>query len=56
VCRGGRARSSLLGLVLAADNRLSELAARAGHELPGLSYWALCRRAEPGAAGADGHG
>jgi len=42
--QGGRLLSSAVGLALAADNRLSELAAQSGHELPGLSYWALCRK------------
>ena len=31
---------------LSADHRLSELAARWGVALPGLSYWAVCRAAE----------
>jgi SAM-dependent methyltransferase len=42
--RGGRLVSAAVGLALAADNRLSELAARSGRQLPGLSYWALCRK------------
>ena len=41
---GGRLLSATVSLALAADNRLSELVARSGRELPGLSYWALCRR------------
>ena len=43
--RGGRVVTRVLEAALAADNRVSDLAARAGRELPGLSYWALCRRA-----------
>lgn len=30
--------------VLAADNQLSRVAANAGIQLPGLSYWAVCQR------------
>jgi SAM-dependent methyltransferase len=43
--RHGALTSSLVGLALAFDNRVSDWLARAGREAPGLSYWALCRRA-----------
>ena len=42
--RGGSLLSSALTLALGVDTRLSTLLGRAGRELPGLSYWALCRR------------
>jgi hypothetical protein len=42
--RGGALASAAVGLALAADNRLSDVAARLGRQLPGLSYWALCRK------------
>ena len=43
--RGGPWVSAAVTRALAVDTRLSELLARRGRELPGLSYWALCRRA-----------
>jgi SAM-dependent methyltransferase len=42
--RGGPMLSSAVTLALGVDTRLSTLLARAGRALPGLSYWALCRR------------
>jgi SAM-dependent methyltransferase len=42
--RGGQLLSSLVTLALEADTRLSTRLARAGHEIPGLSYFALCRK------------
>ncbi len=41
--RGPRARRLVEGL-LGADAGLSRLATRAGVQIPGLSWWALCRR------------
>lgn len=40
----GRALTAAVTAALAADNALSDLAARAGLDLPGLSTWALCRK------------
>ena len=42
--RGGQLLSSLVTLALEADTRLSTRLARAGRGLPGLSYFALCRK------------
>ncbi len=42
--RGGALLSSLVTLVLEADTRLSTRLARAGRDVPGLSYFALCRK------------
>jgi SAM-dependent methyltransferase len=42
--RGGALLSSMVELALAADNRASALLAGWGREVPGLSYWALCRK------------
>ena len=42
--RGGPLLSSVVTMALDADTRLSAQLARRGHELPGLSYWALGRR------------
>jgi hypothetical protein len=41
----GRLISGLTAAALRLDGRLSKAAARLGLELPGLSFWALCRRA-----------
>jgi 2-polyprenyl-3-methyl-5-hydroxy-6-metoxy-1,4-benzoquinol methylase len=41
---GGPALSSAVTMALALDTRLSEGLADLGGALPGLSYWALCRR------------
>jgi SAM-dependent methyltransferase len=46
--RGGRLISSALTLALTADTRLSDRLARAGRQVPGLSYWALCRNRTAG--------
>jgi SAM-dependent methyltransferase len=43
----GRLISKLVDGALALDQRLSKAAARIGFELPGLSFWALCRKAAP---------
>ena len=42
--RGGQWLSSLVTLALEADTRLSTQLARAGRDVPGLSYFALCRK------------
>jgi SAM-dependent methyltransferase len=42
--RGGELLSSLVTLALEADTRLSTRLARAGRDVPGLSYFALCRK------------
>ncbi len=42
--RGGELVSSVVTLALEADTRLSTWLARAGRDVPGLSYFALCRR------------
>jgi hypothetical protein len=42
--RGGQVVSSLVTLALEADTRLSTRLARAGRDVPGLSYFAICRR------------
>ena len=42
--RGGEPLSSLVTLVLEAYTRLSTRLARAGRDVPGLSYFALCRK------------
>lgn len=42
--RGGPCLSALIAMVLRTDVRLSLLAARVGIQLPGLSWWALCRK------------
>lgn len=41
---GGRLSRRLVQSVLSADTRFSELAAAAGLQVPGLSWWALCQR------------
>jgi SAM-dependent methyltransferase len=41
----GRLISELVDGALALDQRVSKAAARIGFDLPGLSFWALCRRA-----------
>ena len=41
----GAAVTSAVGLALAVDNMFSLLAARVGVELPGLSVWALAKKA-----------
>lgn len=41
----GRVLRGCVQTVLDADNALSRMAANTGTELPGLSWWALCRRA-----------
>jgi 2-polyprenyl-3-methyl-5-hydroxy-6-metoxy-1,4-benzoquinol methylase len=43
--RGGALVSAAVTRALEIDTRLSETLARWGGALPGLSYWALCRRA-----------
>jgi hypothetical protein len=42
--RGGQLLSSLVTLALEADTRLSTRLARGGRAVPGLSYFALCRK------------
>ena len=42
--RGGAGLGRALDKALAVDNALSIAAARRGWELPGLSWWALCRK------------
>ena len=42
--RGGELLSSMVTLALEADTRLSTRFARAGRDVPGLSYFALCRK------------
>lgn len=42
--RGSSIVRQLVELALRADNELSWATARAGLELPGLTWWALCRR------------
>ncbi|MCW5831486.1 MAG: methyltransferase domain-containing protein [Labilithrix sp.] len=42
--RGGRLVTSVVDAALRVDNAVSRAAARAGLNLPGLSYWALARR------------
>jgi SAM-dependent methyltransferase len=44
--QAGALASAAVTLALNADTRLSQLLARFGRELPGLSYWALCRRGD----------
>jgi hypothetical protein len=44
----GRLISELVDGALALDQRVSKAAARFGFELPGLSFWALCRKAAHG--------
>src|SRR5262245_4275924 len=41
----GRLISQLVDRALALDQRVSKIAARMGLDLPGLSFWALCRKA-----------
>lgn len=41
---GSAALTRAVDLALAADNELSRLCATAGVELPGLSWWALCKK------------
>ncbi len=41
---GGELLTRLVDLTLSADNRLSTLGAKVGLELPGLSWWALCKK------------
>lgn len=41
---GGPLLTRAVSLMLEADNRVSLLASKAGLELPGLSWWALCKR------------
>jgi len=41
----GRLISDLVEAALALDQRVSKTAARVGLDLPGLSFWALCRKA-----------
>jgi hypothetical protein len=43
--RRGRLATDAASAALALDQRVSKLAARAGLDLPGLSFWALCRKA-----------
>ena len=40
---GGALQTKLVSAALAIDNRASHLTARYGLEVPGLSWWALCR-------------
>jgi SAM-dependent methyltransferase len=42
--RGGRVLTAAVETALRLDNALSRRLARAGVELPGLSWWALCRK------------
>jgi len=43
--RHGRLVTNATAAALAVDQLVSKLAARAGVDLPGLSFWALCRKA-----------
>jgi hypothetical protein len=43
--RAGAAATALVRRVLACDAWLSSVGSRLGITVPGLSYWALCRRA-----------
>ncbi len=40
----GAATTALVSSLLVADNAISRLASNAGLDLPGLSWWALCRK------------
>jgi hypothetical protein len=40
---GGALQTKLVSAALALDNRASHLSARYGAEVPGLSWWALCK-------------
>lgn len=42
--RGGKVLTATVATALALDNAVSMHAARLGLQLPGLSYWALCRK------------
>ena len=42
--RSGAATARLVEEVLALEGRLSLLLSRAGLDVPGLSWWALCRK------------
>jgi len=50
--RGGDVVSRALERALAIDNAVSLAVARAGRQLPGLSFWALCDAPGPGVRGA----
>lgn len=50
---GGPFVTGAVSWALAADNRVSVACARHGVRLPGLSFWALCKRRSPGSVRAD---